>query len=710
MPGIEVDPIVGQNRPGDTPDHTHIPGADAPIAPHGAAVTTVATLPVDDAPELYAALCAPGVRFQPLRYSGPSTPHAHRPAVAAAATVADCLRDGWALVAPLSPDLVVLDLDGCARGGLLEALESAAVEHDAVMAYRAASGSPDSEHHAYAVPEISRAAFRAAVAELRRRYGADGHGPGRCALEDRTADHASTTARRGRGLRLPLSPSLKQAPGAPVVWPLDSDGCPVLSLRDAARRVREARQSAGMPSLPAPAALETGEQDTPAPSSTRRRSTAHAAAETGTRRADLSSLTGWPTRDRDAVMTAHPRGRRSHGALEAMRAVVRRAGWSWAEARPIVLEAPAFRKWSARGERTARRWWERETARYSAYLEAHGREVEHQHPEASDSDRERVSAWLEASYPLLWSALPVERAARAFMAAVTVGQRRMLDGRGLEARPVAVRDLVVWGAAESVAAAWRVLRDLETVGVLRRASEFTTAAPLEAVRWSVPGALSLPEGEGDSGGTCGAQGVAPAVLSPALTSDGSGWMRPTLRVSLLWCLCGPLTARGLSEVLRCEVRSARRLLSELEAAGLVERSGAGVWSATVEGAEVEHRAASAPGAAEAVEALEGARARVEVERSLWRSLWERVADAAGRVRWRFYAWRRRTAAVASPERVSGHWSGTVRVGASAELLEAVATAYGGRDGWPDGGEAALFGVETLLSASWSPLERFRSAG
>ena len=184
------------------------------------------------------------------------------------------------------------------------------------------------------------------------------------------------------------------------------------------------------------------------------------------------------------------------------------------------------------------------------------------------------------------------------------------------------------------------------------------------------------------------------MLSPALTADGCTWLRPTLRASLLWCLCGPLTARALSEVLRCEVRSARRLLSELEAAGLVERSGSGVCSVAVEGAEVADRARVAPGAAEAVEALEGARARVEVERSLWRSLWDRVADAAGRVRWRFCAWRR-PASVASPGWIFGCWSGRVSAGASAELLEAVATAYGGRDGWPDGGEAALFGVETL---------------
>lgn len=639
-----------------TPGHTTASPVGPPAPTPGATATTPAPYPDGDAANLcalYATLCGPGIRYRRLRDNGTPSPDHRRP-VAAPETVGAALRDGWALVAPLASDLIVLDLDGCAVPRVLEALETTASEYGALMAYRAASGSPDSEHHAYAVPTASRGAFRRAVGLLRERYGADGGGHRRFNLQDRTAD--SPRSRAGYGLRLPCSPSLK--PGGGVVWPMTADGLPVLSLETSACMVRDARAGAGLPPVPAPIAPVTGGQSGVAPSHRRDRS----GGLTATRRdtsSVLPSLSGWSARDRDAVMTTSPIGQRSDGALVALRVVVHHYGTDWTPAvRDLVMSAPAFSKYADGGEARARRWWEQTAGAYLRWLEVHGATVERL--EASDRDRETVGEWITAAWSPLLSRYGVERAARAWRALVFIGQRVMLDGRGLESRRVAVRDLVDYGAARSPATAWRMLRDLETAGVLRRASEFTLDAPLEAVRWSVPSHLRL-----DTDETVSSHPYAPASLSPSLTSDECAWMPAGLWAAWVLCALTPTTATGLEALTGGSGRSVRRWLSGLEGVGLVERSAAGVWSAVgLEDGGVLVGAAAGAGAA--VERLEAARALVEVERGLWR-----VLVGAGRAG--------RPAAVAS---------GAVR--------DAVAVDAGAHDGWPDGGEAALFGLEVPM--------------
>jgi hypothetical protein len=598
-------------------------------------------VPTDGVADLYRELCGTRARFTPLRFRGDDLPHDHLPQVPAG-EVADLLRSGWSLVAPLAPDLVTLDLDHCADAALLAAVDRAADRCGAVLAYRAASGSAASEHRAYAVPNGTRARFRRLLGEIRVRLDADGvvertDATGaryRRDLDDRTADQPRAADRRGRGLRLPCSPALK--PGvSSVVWPLDADGLPLLSLTLAVEMIRAARSAVEDAPGSAPSVPESDEPATPAPSSPRTVSGAPA----GSRREFTSALpqvADWSTADRDRVMTSYPRGMRSDGALAALHTVVRRVGWSWSDAGEIVMTAPGFRKWSARGEVAARRWWERETSRYAAWLERRGDDLPGAPASPRGEDRARVEEWLDVAGPALLAAYPVERASRAVVAASVIGARRMLDGRGVEDRPVAVRDLVVWGAAESTGSAWRMLRDLESAGVLVRESVFTTTAPADAVRWSVPRDL-----QGDSGGTRFAQGVTPSLLN--LSSPGS--CPPSLtgpRRLLLGLLLGsPSSAPTLTQVLGCSVRSVQRWLSSLGSLGLVARSGS-CWSALVGVSGVSSVVGSSAACVEEVRAAESRRdaavRRVEEERRGWREMWQTVADAAGGLVHRFRWW------------------------------------------------------------------------
>ena len=598
-------------------------------------------VPTDGVEALYRELCGPRARFTPLRYLGEDTPHDHRPQVGVG-EVADYLRDGWALVAPLAPDLVTLDLDHCADAALLAAVDRAATRCGAVLAYRAASGSTASEHHAYAVPSGSRARFRRLLGEVRVRLDADGvvqrtgadGSRYRRDLDDRTADQPRAADRRGRGLRLPCSPALK--PGvSSVVWPLDADGMPVLSLAVAVEMIRSARAAVADAPGSAPSVPVTHDPAPVAPSHPRTVS----GARSGSRREsapDLPQVAGWSAADRDRVMTDYPRGMRSDGALGALHTVVRLVGWSWSDAGEIVMSAPGFRKWSARGEDAARRWWDRETDRYRAWLDRRG-DDRPEAPATPREDRETVEEWIGAALPVLLGAYPVERASRAVVAASVIGARRMLDGRGVEDRPVAVRDLVVWGAAESTGAAWRMLRDLETAGVLVRVSEFTTAAPLDAVRWSVPGDL-----QGDSGGTRYAQGVAPSLLGLSLPGACPATVSGPRRVLLGLLLgSGSSASSVLASVLGCAVRSVQRWLSSLGSLGLVERSGS-AWSALVGVSGVSRVVRSSVECATAVRAAESRREaavlRVEEERRGWREMWQTVADTAGGLVRRFRWW------------------------------------------------------------------------
>lgn len=574
---------------------------------------------IDGVVDLLVALCGTGTRYRPLRRNGDAAPD-HRPPVKAADTVAALLADGWALVAPLAADLVVLDLDHCAEPGLLAALDRAAADHGAHLAYRAASGSDLSEHRAYAVPGPRRAGFRAAVADLRTRYGADGvvehvgaNGVRyRRDLDDRTADHGGRRARAGRGLRLPGSPSLKRDKGA-VVWPLDADGLPVLSLHDAARMVRDARTAAGLTPEPAPTAPVADEPARGAHRPARRSPVAHTAVSWTARRVAEDMVAGWSSAERDRVLTEQPRGGRSHAALAALRDVVRHHGTEWDTVAPLVMGAGAFAKFSTRGEDAARIWWDRTATAYAVHRATHT-------PTAAEKDRDTVAGWLAHAWEPLLTRYGVERGARAWRALVHIGQRVMLDGRGLDRRRVAVRDLVDFGAAASPMTAWRALRDCEHAGVLTRDTEFTMDEPLVARRWSVPSDLRL-----DRDDTVRSHPLVRAVLSPALTHDGTAWLTHACWAAYAWT---HTTMTDLPAALGASTRSTARWTHTLTSAGLAPADDCDFSMEAVEKCTVTC-------GYDAVLRLADARALVAVERELWAASVGRWVGALRRAaRWR----------------------------------------------------------------------------
>jgi hypothetical protein len=634
-------PIIGDSRLCTPHGHTHTPGEDAPVTTTGAAHA----LDLDAAAvhALYRTLCGPGIRFLPLRYRGENLPADHRAPVGAADTVAAALHDGWALVAPLAHDFVVLDLDGCAIPEVLRVLDATATAHGAMLAYRAASGSPNSEHRAYALPARRRAAFREAAVKA----AAVGHAPGaRWDMDDRTADQRTSNLRRGNGLRLPGSVALK--PGGLVCWPLRADGTPVLDLAEADRMARAARTAAGLPPVPASAAPVAVDQ-TPVAPAHHRDVEAPLQPPVGTsapRRAYSCGIGGEFTVEEQAVLDARPaRGQRSDAALTALFIVVHRCGTDWSAVREVVLSAPAFHKFTRRGEARARRWWDREAARRVEHLKETKRHPAR--PVATAEEQEAVLQWLDTAYTRLWARYPLSRASRAYSAALFIGERRLLDGRGLQGRPVAVRDLVQWGAASSPMTASRALADLVDAGVVVLDTDYSVDNPLQARRWSVPGDL-LWAGASAESGTCRRHTEGP-TLTPshlrALTHPSLDWLPVRLRASLQWLLLRPLRASALGSLLRCSLRSARALLVDLQGAGLVRVDAGGCWSAVLDAANV------AP--ADAVGRLDAARERVSVDRVGWHRLWRRCVDAAGRLRWQFCPWRRPARAGAPAGSVSG---------------------------------------------------------
>lgn len=585
---------------------------------------------------LLGALCGRTADYRPLRHTGSGV--VAGALVGSARAAAAAIAGGAAVVSPLSPDLVVMDLDGCAVPAVLDGLDAAAVEHGARLAYRALSGSVGSEHRAYVVPWFSWSVFRraaAAVVELHRPPGAV-----RWTLDDRTADDPDT--RRGHGLRLPFSPALKQGGG--LVVPVGDDGTAV-SLETATRRVWSARLHGGLravhgywndPVSPSsqsapkrrckgPTGDERAEREQVAESAL---TSSLSACETVPRRACESALPlpgDWTANERELLQSSPPVGSRSDVALRALRAVVRRCGWSWSSARAVVMSSPVFAKYSGGGEHRARRWWQSTTDDYAAWLHEHGSRGERAALEVTDDDRAAVSAWWSAAWPLLVERFGVARAARAFTVALFIGERRLLDGRGLEDRPVAVRDLVVWGAVSSVMTASRALADLECTGLLECTGDYDLSAPLEARRWSVPGALTCR-------GTETVHGCLQAGGS-SLTGPALAHLPAPARV-LLWHLAAaPAVSSALVTALRCSARSVTRWLDLLESSGLVAVDSAGCWSAV----RVVGRVLSAA-AAVAVERLESVRVRVAAERVAWRGLWSRAVDGSGRLSWRFCPW------------------------------------------------------------------------
>ena len=135
----------------------------------------------------------------------------------AEAEAAGAGRSAVAVVAQVRPELLVVDLDGCADQ-VLEPVITAARDTGAALAYIAKSGSPNSRHVAFAVTPAGRPIAAAAVTEVRRAHSLSAN-----VVDIRSPRHY---------LRFPGSASLK---GGGLCWPVTVEGEPMTAVATAKR-------------------------------------------------------------------------------------------------------------------------------------------------------------------------------------------------------------------------------------------------------------------------------------------------------------------------------------------------------------------------------------------------------------------------------------------------------------------------------------------
>lgn len=481
---------------------------------------------------------------------------------------------GAAVVAPLRPCFVVLDLDGAAS--LLPHLEDAASEYSAALIYLAASGSPDSCHAVYAcASEAGRAGLVETVERLRGWPGNDGVDL-RAPLEV---------------LRMPGAPSLK--PGGGPVTPAEHVGGGELlpiSPETALTRALDALESIGWSTgggdgaarlsraLEALDAREVVEVEAASP----------AVVELET----VGGLHLDPAA-RAALNTPAPKDMRypEHHARSAAHHLFRCGGRVWSEVAAVVRSAPALRAW--RGAGGAKKWAAAATE-WASYR-----------PDMAGEDA-RVLEDAAAAAHLLPARL--ESALFAVLALMRKAGR-------VEAVAVSERCMVVAGAALSRETGGRLLRELESTGVLMLARRWEDGPASEAKQWT----LRPVDDWGLTTATSDPISSPPHVLSPVALHPI--WLTVGHDARRFWSLLSAdaLTVADAADALGVPARSAYRWRSALEAAGLVEARRAGrrvLWSAV----ELE----TAPAAVAAVADLEKRRELVAVERVAWREL---VADA-----------------------------------------------------------------------------------
>lgn len=460
------------------------------------------------------------------------------------------------------PGLIVLDLDRCAIPLTLERLEEIATDHGARRALIWPSGSERSAHVYYAVPVEERERFRAAVGDHRKITGMNG-ADGAPDLDDRT----------DKDTRVPYSPPNKF--GNPRTLPVDGDGV-ILDSAAVLEGLRTALEGAGWTMDPGEH-VRTPEEEADA----RRRRTkwfkrSRKSAETVAPDAVLGELLrGWSPEECAVLLESPEEGSRSDKAIAARPVVIRRLGASWSAVRAVVMSAPVFGKFADRGEEAARAWWEREEESWHEYREREGVPARPAGPSAEELAVAR--AWWSWSVELIMERCTRVRGARLLLALAAVIRRRMLDGRGLESRPVSVRDLVEWGVAADERAASKVLRELEGYGVLVLARGYDWSTPLEAKRWSVPRFLF-----GTKSDTRAPLGALPPVPLPA--SPSPLWLEAGPLYWLVWLLLGISSPSSAAEVggwLSGSAQSGREWLTRLEELRLVSRESVGrgvLWS------------------------------------------------------------------------------------------------------------------------------------
>lgn len=489
-----------------------------------------------------------------------------------------------ALLGKIRPDLLAIDMDG--TDVHLEAVEDAAAAVGAVRVYLALSGSADSLHVIYAPPTVAaRHALATAVRHLATKIGGG--------LTPRSAQE---------WLRLPGSPSLK-AGGGPVM-PVEPAGDTFAPLHpdnawEAALQALEARKqdraALGVPFTVDEFTTVLKDPDEGASSPSAGELVNPLSARTS-RALDQEA--------RRALALSCPRG--EDATLHALRAAwhLWRCGYrTWEEVAEIVMRSPALSRWRRRGAREAARRWRMEAAKWESWR-----------PELDKTAAGRL-ADAQASAAVL----PPDLEAVLLAVLEWMGKAGRVD-----AVPVAVRDLVVWGVCGSVGSAHRALEALEVGGVLLRARRWEDGPAEEATLWTLqpPSLWQVPEAGADRAQVWNRHTHPPLgdlQLHPVWVELGH-----TSRRLLELAATSPNSSTStLSTALGLGPSTVRRHLHRLEAAGLTRRSRSGrstLWSASLDGWR------SLPAVRAAEEAHNLRVQQMGAERATWRAGLEQARE------------------------------------------------------------------------------------
>ena len=392
--------------------------------------------------ELYRLLLAPaaeGYALRPIPGGVPVREASGDPAdLISQAEHAGGGRAVWAIVAPLRPDLVVVDVDRCADRvltSILDSIDDAAAQ----LAYLAASGSPDSVHIAIACP--SRASRDYLIERITTIRTWECLSP--TELDLRTRDQF---------LRLPGSAPLK--PGGSWCYPIDEGGNRITVTAAIMRADRAIRE---LPAVLVPVSGRStggrrsrtlGTVAQPAPL---RRYDNVDDSNDATLDGDLDQPRAWrPQRPFTSAewATLHrtaTEGYRSHAATAGAWVLWRHGIRGWRRAAGWYRSCPAFEKFASRDD-GGRAHWESIKSRATTYRPAD--------PAADDLIRTVLTEIATWDDPALVAAA---------YACVT---KRFADGHGTDSRPIAWRDMALW-LNVSHDTAGRRLRALVDRGLLR---------------------------------------------------------------------------------------------------------------------------------------------------------------------------------------------------------------------------------------------------
>ncbi len=515
---------------------------------------------------------------------------------------AEALGEGdaaHAVVARIRPELLTVDLDGCAEVIQPAVLDAAEIVN-APLVYLAASGSSDSVHIVVAPPTPwARTHLISLIDEIRMWAGYDAN--------------AVDVLTPARYLRLPGSASLK--PAGDFCRPIDVDGTP-LSATAAAARARTAIESITathhVVGHALPAARQKCPQETNTGSDARivRTSSEDALpavitdlAPRAWRRRRRFSATDWRL-----FMSRPAVGSRSDRATEAAWKLWQSGIRDWSMAGWYYRNCSVFEKFAIRDGRTpdsSRAHWESIATR----ARAHRPPLSGAEHAIIDRVREQLCAW-------------TDRPAQA-IAMLAILEHRFTDGHGLTDRPIAVRDLMSWLNLASIGTAKSLLDSLVEQKALVVSIPYAQTAPREACRYSLvdpEGGLSRAYSEHDV--------TIPAGTPHPLTPTHGQPLSP------LWGLLGaecwrvyshlvststPTASAALASAVDLPVGTRRygclRLLTALVDAKLVERVGRGRQTKWVARAgDAVRRAEETTGALVRLKAL---RTRINAERFAW---------------------------------------------------------------------------------------------